>query len=92
MLTSMGLGSSSTRTSEARKNIRQMRGQDNPEHKHRPQDHAHRCAALATHTGEDRRHLHTLEQDGSVTALTNLEAAHVVDLRAESQRGQNMDH
>lgn len=65
-----------------------MRGQDSPEHKHG--DCAHRCTAWVTHTGKDGRHLHTLGQD--VTALTDLEAAHVVDLGAESQRGQNMDH
>lgn len=42
--------------------------------------------------GLSRRHLHAPGEEGSATALTDLEAAHVVDLRAESQRGQNMDH
>lgn len=50
-----------------------MRGQGSPEEG--PQD----CAA---ETGEDRRHP---GGDGSVTALTDLEATHVVDLGAESQ-------
>lgn len=60
--------------------MRGVRGQGSPEKG--PQD----CAAQA---GEDRTHP---GGDGWVTALTNLETTHVVDLGAESQRGQNVDH